>query len=454
MRSPKRRFRLARSARVMLVGMLLAPAGMARGSKWGPPTIGTGAEITWSLMPTGASSGDSASIVALADFMPTGFKDQLIQAMDTWAQAANVTFVEVPDNGIDGAMIRIGGHAFDGVGGTAAHAYYPGSWPGAGDIHFDTGENWVTTGTGLSQGGTQQDLYSVMLHELGHAVMDMGHTAGAISVVNAPPTSTAFTRELMPYDIASAQYLYGVKPGYQAPAPANGTFNLDSTSFFQMTVSAFEGQVSLTATGTLGGALDARIEHDAAGDPVRFALRDADLKVGDLSGSVSTPLLSVVASILGGDGWLYSTHDQVVDPDGNFDLGGTLVGLVGGNFNIEATILGTPASGRINLFYGPVSIGVQEGDSTGTLIETDTLVPGVKAASLLLPMTASVVLDASLFLDNINPGDLPVTVTVNTLISASGTVIVPECSSLVLAGLVGAAAAIGRQVRRKRGTAA
>ncbi len=57
------------------------------------------------------------------------------------------------------------GYAFDGKGKLLAHAFYPVPWntePIAGDLHLDDDETWT-------EGGSP-DLYSVVLHEIGHSL--------------------------------------------------------------------------------------------------------------------------------------------------------------------------------------------------------------------------------------------------------------------------------------------
>jgi hypothetical protein len=190
--------------------------------KWGPPVFGTGATVTWSLMPTGTSCAPEAAgctITALSDFLPVGFQSALDAAFAAWSDVANLTFVQVPDDGAafngptTSGDLRLGGHPFDGPFGTLAHGFYPpinGS-TAAGDIHFDTSELWK-----LGFGGAGFDVFQVMAHELGHA-LGLDHTAVPSSLMN-PFYSEAFSGPQAD-DIAGMVFIYGPAP-QEPPPPA------------------------------------------------------------------------------------------------------------------------------------------------------------------------------------------------------------------------------------------
>jgi hypothetical protein len=201
-----------------LVGALVVPTlasayvlGPTTPGKWGSSTFGTGATISWSF--TGAidcSPDGGGACSSLSSFMPVGFEAAIEAAFDAWASFADLTFVFVPsDNGVasnasgTNADIRISGHAFDGPNGVLAHGYYPPANGNsiAGDIHFDTAETWK-----LGFGGPGFDIFTVMAHELGHA-LGLDHTGVAGSLMN-PFYTEAFSGPQAD-DIAGMQFIYG-----------------------------------------------------------------------------------------------------------------------------------------------------------------------------------------------------------------------------------------------------
>ena len=187
--------------------------------KWGDPTFGTGANITYSFM-AGGEACDSGTCSSLASFMPSGFEAEIARAFDAWSSVANLTFTLVADGGEDfntpgtSGDMRFGGHVFDGAGGTLAHGFYPpvNGDTAAGDIHFDSGDSWEIGADGSGDGVF--DIFTVALHEIGHA-LGLGHENGVLAVMNS---FYAELGALQADDIAGIQYIYGAA-ATSAPEP-------------------------------------------------------------------------------------------------------------------------------------------------------------------------------------------------------------------------------------------
>jgi hypothetical protein len=179
--------------------------------KWGPAAFGTGATVTYSFMATGVSCAGEFGGCSISHIntLNAGASAAFAAAFAAWAAVADLTFIEVADDGAawndptTSGDIRIGAHAFDGAGGTLAHGYYPpaNGTSAAGDIHFDTAELWK-----IGFGGPGFDVFQVAAHEIGHAI-GLGHEEDVVALMN-PFYTEAFSGPQAD-DIAGAVYIYG-----------------------------------------------------------------------------------------------------------------------------------------------------------------------------------------------------------------------------------------------------
>jgi len=146
---------------------------------------------------------------------------EIARAFAEWQKYANVSF-SPGDEATAARTIAIlfarGQHGdaypFDGPGGVLAHTFYPAppnSEPQAGDMHFDADESW--------HAGTNVDLFSVALHEAGHA-LGLGHSdqPGAV-MYPYYRLSSGLTSD----DIAGIQNLYGSRTTQAAPPSTPST---------------------------------------------------------------------------------------------------------------------------------------------------------------------------------------------------------------------------------------
>ena len=104
-------------------------------------------------------------------------QSEIVRAMAEWSKVVQITWQPGTDP-LGNRTVNIfwatyahgDGFPFDGPGGVVAHTFYPSppnAEPLAGDMHFDDSESWHV--------GTQVDVFSVALHELGHA-LGLGHS--------------------------------------------------------------------------------------------------------------------------------------------------------------------------------------------------------------------------------------------------------------------------------------
>lgn len=145
-------------------------------------------------------------------------RSEIQRALDQWARYTNVTFTATQraaaERSID-ILFASGAHGdaypFAGTS-ILAHTFFPAppnAEPIAGDMHFNAAEIW--------QVGSGIDLFSVALHETGHA-LGLGHSDDPDAVMYPYyKMATGLTND----DIAAVQALYGTPSSRPVPPPAN-----------------------------------------------------------------------------------------------------------------------------------------------------------------------------------------------------------------------------------------
>jgi hypothetical protein len=145
-------------------------------------------------------------------------RSEIERALREWTRYAGFTLSPGEQQGAERTLDILfargahgDGYPFDGAGGTLAHTFYPAppnSESIAGDLHLDTDEPW--------RSGADVDLFSVALHEAGHA-LGLGHSdrPGAV-MYPYYKLSTGLTDD----DIAGIRALYGSNVPAPVPTPA------------------------------------------------------------------------------------------------------------------------------------------------------------------------------------------------------------------------------------------
>jgi hypothetical protein len=286
------------------------------GSPWPDP-----GHLTLSFAPDKTNAGGVPS--TLSQMLNAGgvstasWESAILRAFQTWAVNSNVNIGVVPDGGqplgTTGAAqsdprfgdIRI---ASKPLTASAVSTAEPFSWSGTtwgGDVLLNSLYNFGINGAG------QYDLYTIALHEAGHA-LGIGHDSS--SVLSAMYDTYIGARTgLSSEDIANIQALYGVRrpDAFQSPtpnnsfssaalitnSPANLAFNADITTFGQaeyfkivapavlLGLSSFTVQVKTSGISLLEPSLSV---YNASGRLVGSAAASSPLN-GDISVTIPNP---------------------------------------------------------------------------------------------------------------------------------------------------------------------
>ncbi len=149
-------------------------------------------------------------------------ESEVVRALSQWTQYAELTFTPTSDTTGPRTLAVLfasgahgDGYPFDGPGGVLAHTFYPvptNPEPIAGDMHFDDSESWKI--------GADTDVFSVALHEAGHA-LGLGHSDNPADVMY--PYYRKVTG-LGQGDIVAIQTLYAAEGAKGSPnAPSTPT---------------------------------------------------------------------------------------------------------------------------------------------------------------------------------------------------------------------------------------
>jgi hypothetical protein len=177
------------------------------GSSWSNPNLSV------SFMPDGTAldGGRTSALSASLDAQhPTAdWQRVFAQVLQTWAQYTPLNFHFVADDGSpQGSLgsaqadprfgdIRLGAAASSALGST----WFPSTTTRGGDITLSTSYQFAI--------GSVYDLYSVLLHEAGHA-LGLDHSADPTAVMSGNIALRVATG-LSPDDIAGIQAIYGVR---------------------------------------------------------------------------------------------------------------------------------------------------------------------------------------------------------------------------------------------------
>ncbi len=166
------------------------------------PLIGDG----WDGPGLGSANLNYSFVYVTAQQPMVSVESEIERAYAEWAKYVQVTFTQTSDSNAPQTLAVLfasgahgDGYPFTGPGGVLAHTFYPyplNPEPIAGDQHFNNDETWKI--------GADVDVFSVALHETGHA-LGLGHSDDPADVMYP---YYRMVSGLGPGDIAAIQQQY------------------------------------------------------------------------------------------------------------------------------------------------------------------------------------------------------------------------------------------------------
>ncbi len=381
---------------------------VASGGAWVNPQL-----ITISFVPDGTVLGVNAlgqqiTSTLFNDFnslfgSPSVWEPQIIKAAQAWAQQTNINFSIISDNGAASGTgsyeqgdpnmgdIRIAGFQ-EGTLGVLATTFMPpqlNNYSIAGDMTFNTQQTYNI--------GTTYDLYTVAMHEFGHA-LGLSDSLNPNAVMFGVYTST-FT-SLNSDDVAGIRSIYS-SGNARSPDQYN-TGTSDST---------FATATSVTVSSTTDTALVTGADISTAGQSEYFEFTAP-------TGSASTATINVQStglSLLAPKVYVYNAaHAQIAYETGLGQYGTTLTVTpsitAGSTYYIKVTGADTSAMGT-----GNYAITI----NTGTGASPTVPLPNTQVADGNPEVTGGGQFDLTGPSQALNVSTLPTTTVANNLASVA-----------------------------------
>ena len=257
------------------------------GTKWGGG-LGSGVTLSYSFPSGTASFIPGYGFNEQDDWLPVSLTEQQAfeNALDTWANVANVNFTKVEDNSSIVGEIRLAQSFAVSDDDSAAWAYFPSNNPSAGDIWLSPTS--FTSASSLAEGSFN---YSTLIHELGHSLgLDHPFSRSSSSNVTLPTSLDNVFYTVMSYtddpsgndyfidrysdtpmvlDIQALQYIYGANTSYNS---GDTTYTFTDTDKYFETIWDAGGTDTIDYTSSTTGAVIDLSEGNSSslGQPVVF----------------------------------------------------------------------------------------------------------------------------------------------------------------------------------------